>query len=383
MTAQTRAHTPQYWVTRTAMGAAAMGTAVAGQYVSTHYKAWWQAWLTKQALAAQRADLAAVKANPLTYGGYGENTAQYGAPPPLHVDPRKYLHFATQVDTTKAQQNFIVVLRNKQELDAAFDRCGDDLTRCPPHLANFRAMVRAVRKLKNPLTQVQAVNAWVNTAIVYDNAEPATGRRRTLVETIEAGKGVCDEQAQLKLYALRRADFPAQDARMLVVAVMRGKQRTGNHAFAVARAAGQAWAMDNQQQGLPVRGQPVKAADRTGNINFDGTVFADMVHANSQQKPFFGGREIIPVQAITYVTSANYISSQGVSASRGMVSARPRLRQMARVSQPDRAEFDMTKALASERPETAAAVMRSLEIAYEAARPEPVKTPVRTSKPRR
>jgi hypothetical protein len=62
---------------------------------------------------------------------------------------------------------------DKAELDAALDECSKTPALCPVPLKAFAKMIENLKEFSdNTLLRALIVNAWLNSAILYDNVEP-------------------------------------------------------------------------------------------------------------------------------------------------------------------------------------------------------------------
>jgi hypothetical protein len=185
--------------------------------------------------ATQTARLREMDHNPLAYAIYSEDKTQRSGAPRL-VDLSLNRGQVNDINVQSLARNQLTLLRNKIEMDAAFVHCDNAPTTCPPSLVAYRSMIGVVRQIADPLTQAGVVNAWVNNAIQYDNVEAKQASwRRTLTDTLAAGQGVCDEQGQLKLYALDKAGFKPENLRFVLAAMVQNGKRVGAHAFVLTR----------------------------------------------------------------------------------------------------------------------------------------------------
>jgi len=175
---------------------------------------------------------------------------------------------------------------DKAELDAALDECSKKPAHCPAVLKAFADMIGNLKKFSdNTLLRALIVNAWLNSSIIYDNAEARGAKRQTLLATILHKRGICDEVTQLKLYALRSSGTPADDVRYLAeVVVTNGKmEKTGHAVVALKDGQSRTWILDNQDQQdrkrkktIPLTKAIQQLNDNSGiqraegHVNFDG-----------------------------------------------------------------------------------------------------------------
>jgi len=175
---------------------------------------------------------------------------------------------------------------DKAELDAALDECSKTPAQCPAPLKAFAKMIGNLKKFSdNTLLRALIANAWLNSSIIYDNAEARGAKRQTLLATILHKRGICDEVTQLKLYALRSSGTPAADVRYLAEVVLtNGKmEKTGHAVVALKDGSNRTWILDNQDQQDRKREKTIslpKALQQLndnsgiqraeGHVNFDG-----------------------------------------------------------------------------------------------------------------
>ena len=175
---------------------------------------------------------------------------------------------------------------DKAELDAALDECSKKPAHCPAPLKAFAKMIGGLKKFSdNTLLRALIANAWLNSSIIYDNAEARGAKRQTLLATILHKRGICDEVTQLKLYALRSSGTPADDVRYIAeVVVTNGKmEKTGHAVVAFKDGNNRTWILDNQDQQDRKRKKTISLAKALqqlndnsgiqraeGHVNFDG-----------------------------------------------------------------------------------------------------------------
>ena len=175
---------------------------------------------------------------------------------------------------------------DKAELDAALDECSKKPAHCPAPLKAFAKMIGSLKKFPdNTVLRALIDNAWLNSFIIYDNAEATGAKRQTLLATILRKKGICDEVTQLKLYGLRSSGTPADEVRYLAeVVVTNGKmEKTGHAVVALKDGSNRTWILDNQDQQDRKRKKTIplaKAIEQLndysgiqraeGHVNFDG-----------------------------------------------------------------------------------------------------------------
>lgn len=303
------------------------------------------AWRTHQAQQAQQQALTPILNNPLNYAGYQEDPARRVIAP-LSIDPNANRRVTNDINTARLEENQRTLLRNRLELDQAIATCAQQPADCAPGIADYSRMLSTAGQIPDRLTQAGFVNAWVNTAIRYDQAEAKANWRRTLTESLSDGQGVCDEQSQLKFHALDRLGFHAQDTRIIFAATTQGGQRTGAHAFVLTRIGDTNWVLDNQQLPLPNGGQNAPPAEQRRILGIHAQMLTDARHANIAGEPLpgIGNRSVFPRQAHTYLTATPYAGIMETDTEPFFVGKRLTLR---RRSSGIAADFDLNQALDS------------------------------------
>ena len=156
----------------------------------------------------------------------------------------------------EAAQNRGRYLEDKKELEGEIAACGMAHASCHPRVREFAAMLEAVRKIPNKLTQVEIVNAWVNIKIAYDLKEPILSStnddHRTLSNALKDSKAVCDEIARLKLFGLEKLGFAPDDIRWVAEDLyVDGRLQKHGHAVTVVRIGNKIWAMNLMPADMP------------------------------------------------------------------------------------------------------------------------------------
>lgn len=139
-------------------------------------------------------------------------------------------------------------IRNSQELDQALIDCQNNSPTCDPNIKSFARMLDEVRQISDQATQIMAVNAWVNLWINYDFKEAEThAEHRSLKQAIIDRQGVCDEQAQLKTFAIEKLGFSDDQVRWVGLDYyMNAKHEKDGHAFTVVKIGQTNWVLNNQ-----------------------------------------------------------------------------------------------------------------------------------------
>jgi hypothetical protein len=199
----------------------------------------------------------------MVMGGYSESQVPDGS-----LNLKGVLLKAT------AKVYFKKLLENKAELDRVLEGCVMVGPGCSPYVISYKNMLTRLALVHDPLVQAAGVNAWVNTAILYDFNEAKLTEKdqsayRTMVGALQGG-AVCLEQAQLKLYALNRLGIDPESFRY-VAENMDNKdgETVGAHAVIVLRVGTTNWVLHNQNP------------NTTRGEGFDVTALRDMVVANA------------------------------------------------------------------------------------------------------
>ena len=107
--------------------------------------------------------------------------------------------------------------------------------------ATFAASLRN----KDAFERLEAVNWYVNKRVHFTDDDPRYGRAdvwSTPNETLNRGRGDCEDYAIAKLAMLRRAGIAERD---LYLVVVKDLVRRADHAILVVRAAGHMYVLDN------------------------------------------------------------------------------------------------------------------------------------------
>lgn len=144
--------------------------------------------------------------------------------------------------------------------DAFFEHCQNNPNQYHPRIAAWVSLVEKTRGLQDPFKKAVAINGWVNTAISYDynkwgNAayhQLSSDWFRTPLATIEAGHGICGDQALLKYETLLLVGFSQDNVMNVIVRNrdVRTKTRTA-HIVAAVAVGGRPWILNNQQVSWP------------------------------------------------------------------------------------------------------------------------------------
>jgi predicted transglutaminase-like cysteine proteinase len=138
-------------------------------------------------------------------------------------------------------------LQDTADLLVAMDDCTKNQRTCDPHVKAFSTMIEQVEKVPDQLTQIEMVNAYVNT-IPYDHAEAAqidrTWPYHTLKEALDLDKGICLEVAELKAFALETIGFNENDIRVVSENVFVNGEAIAAHAVTAVRIDNKVWVMN-------------------------------------------------------------------------------------------------------------------------------------------
>lgn len=256
----------------------------------------------ERAVTAQQNALSLIRGNPLDYSAYQENRTIQLAP--LSVPETQNRGVPLNINPAMAANNQITLQRNKAELDTTLAACDDAPADCNPGVAQYRRMLAVARRVPDDTVRANFINAWVNLTVRYDFRE-TDGHRRTLTQALADRKGVCDEQAQLKLYALDATGTPPQRARLVLAALRHADGHITAHAFVMTRTNGTNWILDNQATGTS---RNMSAAERQRIIGFDSMLMWDVLHANlpGQVQALRNSPVVIPRMAMTHDTVTTY-----------------------------------------------------------------------------
>ena len=250
-----------------------------------------------------------VPATPIAMGAFGEYTGGIGG---LNADERAI--------RLAAIEEKIALQNNKAQLDLALNACVARPDVCDPNLVRYTKMIETVKEIPSPMEKVSAINAWVNSAIRYDTYEAAhVGIYRSMLGTLIDNRGVCVEQARLKMHALERVGFAPDNIRYVVEHTYEnGKQTTVDHAVAVVRLDMKSlghvnWVLNNNQASLP-QGYDVQPAASREMITNNSYVEEARVHLgfSGKSKLLFTPKVKTDAPVKTYVVpyfSANFVSS--------------------------------------------------------------------------
>lgn len=208
------------------------------------------------------------------------------------------------------------IMRNAVVLEEKLLDCRITPGTCSPALNKFRQLIDTSRTISDPTTKALLVNAWVNTAIAYDNGliqSQKTSKPRPapdLVETLESGKGICDQQAQLKLYALSRAGIAQQDLRYVALMVVKDGKWVESHAVVLARLDGKTSVLNGQQYDRDMPNH-AKASDEQ-RLAYNSALQDPRALLNIDHDALFrqGGTTLLPLYSANYVTAQPYQGMQ-------------------------------------------------------------------------
>jgi predicted transglutaminase-like cysteine proteinase len=250
--------------------------------------------------------VAAVPLNPPKFGPFTEDEAQRRGAPQI-ADLNTLRHVPTNNALDQLATNHAKLVRNRTEFDQVLRDCAREVAQpCAPGLQKYQAMLTEVREMRAPYLQAMVINAWVNSSIRYDNEEVGTNKRRNLDEALIVGKGVCDEQAQLKLHALQAVGFKSDDTRYVVGNVVQNGKFKIAHAVATVRIDGRALVLNNQLSAqMPAQAASFQAIsklmDGTSRLMATPELHGDKPEERSAAEKF------LPVYAMNYQTAAPYI----------------------------------------------------------------------------
>lgn len=244
--------------------------------------------------------------NPPKFGPFTEDEAQRRSAPHI-ADMNLLRHVPTNNALDQLATNHAKLVRNRAEFDQVLRDCGSELTQpCAPGLQKYQTMLSEVRALHAPYLQAMVINAWVNSAIRYDNEEVGSNKRRNLDEALIVGRGVCEEQAQLKLHALQAVGFKPGDTRYVVGNVVQNGKFKIAHAVATVRIDDRTFVLNNQLSAqMPAQAASFQAIskqiDVTSRLMTTAELHGDKPEERSPAEKF------LPVYAMNYQTAAPYI----------------------------------------------------------------------------
>lgn len=244
--------------------------------------------------------------NPPKFGPFTEDEAQRrGAPKIADINMLRNLPTNNALD--QLATNHTKLARNRAELDKVLRDCAREVGEpCKPGLQKYQTMLKEVREMRAPYLQAMVVNAWVNSAIRYDNEEIGKNNRRNLNEALIDGKGVCDEQAQLKLHALQAVGFKPEDIRFVVGNVVQNGKFKIAHAVTTVRIDGRTLVLNNQLSAqMPAQAASFQAIsklmDGTSRLATTTELLGEKPEERSPTEKF------LPVYAMNYQTAAPYM----------------------------------------------------------------------------
>ena len=202
---------------------------------------------------------------PLTLGGYQEDAV------------------FTNFDTLQKYWDldaWVVYRNRKKGLDKAREVCRQHAPACLPVVQTLNHVMTQIDLLSGQKRKAMAINAFVNLAIAYDFPEAKQDKRRDLVKTLQDGAGVCEEQAQLKLYLLEAAGFNKDDVRYVGEAITEKNKPIIYHAVVEVRINGGNWILNNQS--------PLHMASRAQLLSWASTMERDSVHLNAHNESSIG-----------------------------------------------------------------------------------------------
>jgi len=154
------------------------------------------------------------------------------------------LHFLKKGDNnpTPFQEHYLAC---KADLELRLSRCARDSANCHPHIKAYANMVELAKKISDRKIQAAVVNAFVNSAIKYDDDENTALKAndnlapRSQVAALLDGCGICGSISQLKLAALELICFPQDDIRLVGMSWAKEEQSADNHTIVEAKEENQ------------------------------------------------------------------------------------------------------------------------------------------------
>ncbi len=171
---------------------------------------------------------------------------------PLEIGGRieRYSPYAEWLDLSSVRASQKKFIDDSAELRKAIAACRQGA--CPElhNIRLFSDMLDRVKGIQDQRMQVLIVQAWINLFMRYDVEEYRQSRdfsrHHSLKEALTLKKGVCDEVARLKLFALEELGFPHDDVRFVRFSALRdGKLTLDSHSAAFVRLGQQRWVLHN------------------------------------------------------------------------------------------------------------------------------------------
>lgn len=302
-----------HWITRTTRGAVAgigIGLGLVGGALVLH-----ATHETRQLNKTMRFVVTSPAMKPMTNLSFGPFTeaAEGQTRVSLALMPAPNNQTAAYAMLSTMGSSHYAITRNAVVMDGQMVACRMEPQNCSPALKQFQQFIDAARGVNDPIMRAQVVNAWVNTAIAYDDdfvlAQKKAREKRpspTLVETLENGKGICDQQAQLKLYALSRSGTAQEDLRYVALMVIKEGKWVESHAVVLARLNGKTFVLNGQQfdRDFPDR----KQAGDDQRLSYNSALLEPRSFLNiDYDAPFRqGGTSLMPLYSANYVTAQPY-----------------------------------------------------------------------------
>lgn len=244
--------------------------------------------------------------NPPKFGPFAEDETQRRATPYI-PDLNTLRHVPTNNALDQLATNHAKLVRNRTEFDQVLRDCAREVMQpCAPGLLKYQAMLNEVRAMGAPYLQAMVINAWVNSAIRYDNEEVGSNKRRNLDEALIVGKGVCDEQSQLKLHALQAVGFRPADTRYVVGNVVQNGKFKIAHAVATVRINDRTFVLNNQLSAqMPAQAASFQAISKQMDVTSRLMTTTELHGDKPEERSAF--EKFLPVYAMNYQTAAPYV----------------------------------------------------------------------------
>jgi predicted transglutaminase-like cysteine proteinase len=166
--------------------------------------------------------------------------ASFHAPTPTYAVVRTTRTYATTINTGRPDVFGTIALKvGRTSLDKRWNKVAGQ------RVGGAHAAYAASLRGRDELTQVEAVNTYVNRAVRFVDDSRQYGREdfwSAASETLRRGRGDCEDYAIAKMQMLRAAGFSDRD---LYLVIAKDLVRRVDHALLVVRAGGRMLVLDN------------------------------------------------------------------------------------------------------------------------------------------
>lgn len=219
---------------------------------------------------------------------------------------------------SKMEPSLGAIRSNAMQLNAAMEICKRQEPDCIPEVRQYQDMIEKVRQIPDRLTQAKTINAWVNTAILYDHGMRARAVAKlphvwpTPLGSLTSGSGVCDQQAELKLHALSKVGFAQDDLRFTVLMLVQEGKWASSHGVVLARIDGKNYVLNNQTTEKEVKPfhrdyLPLEDTGRTLDYNAALQSPAQLLNLGLDASFRQEGASMIPLYSMNYQSAQPYI----------------------------------------------------------------------------